>query len=128
MAGVSDHEGLAPLPGHECRPGRLVCSGWFELSESADLVHLHLSRFLAQFAPALAEPDGQLLEGMGHRWWDAVDERRVRCACEWYPAEPCDQWLLAVAVDPGFEAGPWSVWGFDDRLVLGGDLRHPPGW
>jgi hypothetical protein len=47
MAGVADHEGLSPFPGHEVRPCRLVCSGLVELGEFADLVDLHLSRFLA---------------------------------------------------------------------------------
>lgn len=44
VAGVADHEGLAPHPGHERRPRRLVCAELVELGELADLVDLHLGR------------------------------------------------------------------------------------
>jgi hypothetical protein len=45
VAGVADHEGLAPFPCHDGLPRGLVWAGGFELSESADLVDLHLPRF-----------------------------------------------------------------------------------
>src|SRR5262249_38194980 len=119
VAGWADHEGLAPLPGHEGRPGRLGRARWSELGAAMDLVHLHRAGLLVQFAAALAEPGGQLLEGVGHRFGDAVDERRVLASYQGYPAEPGDQWLPAVAFLTGLEAGPFAVRGFGDRLVLG---------
>jgi hypothetical protein len=47
MAGVADHEGLAPFPGHEGRPRGQAWPGFAELVEFADLVDLDLCRFLA---------------------------------------------------------------------------------
>jgi hypothetical protein len=35
----------------------------------------------------------------------AVGDRRRFLPPEWYAAEPCDQWLPALAFDPRFEAG-----------------------
>lgn len=35
VAGVTDHEGLASCPGHECRPCRLVCDEFVELRPKA---------------------------------------------------------------------------------------------
>src|SRR5262249_32439469 len=123
VAGVADHEGLALFPGHECRPGGLVWSGFPELRELADLVHEHLGRVAAQFASPFQERGDQFLTGRGSRRGDAVVELCVPVPCKWYPAEPCDQWLLASAFDPGFETGaqPFVVW----RLWPCGG---PPSW
>jgi hypothetical protein len=40
------------------------------------------------------------------------------------PHEPCYQWLLAFAVDAGFEAGPFAARGFNDLYV---PKPHPCG-
>ena len=95
-----------------------------QAGELADLVHQHLARFAAQLTPPGQESVDQLLAGVGGRWGDAVAQDRVLVAHEGNPAEPGYQVRLAVAVDPGLEAGPQPVPGFDLGLVLGGHLRH----
>jgi hypothetical protein len=66
VAGVTDHEGLASFPGHECRPVGLSRVGCAETGEFADLMHEHSARFLAQFAPVPQEPGGQLFSRVGN--------------------------------------------------------------
>ena len=104
VAGAADHQGLAPLPGHDGHPRGLACSGFAEAGEVADLVHEHSARVPAQLAPSGKEPGDQFLARVGDPAGDAVSDDRVLVACEGYPAEPGDQWLLAVAFDPGLVA------------------------
>src|SRR5512133_2500328 len=97
VAGDTHHEGLASLGRHDRRPRGLTWPGWSQIGELADLVHQHLARLAAQLTPPGQEPVDQLLTGVGGRVGDAV---------EGDPAEPGYQIRLAVAVDPGLEAGP----------------------
>nr|WP_276975286.1 hypothetical protein [Ferrimicrobium acidiphilum] len=104
MARVADHEGLAPLPQHERHPWGLGCV-LFETGEVADLVNKHLARLPAQLAPSSKQPADQLLPLVGDLVGrSAVDEDRPLVSHQGYPAEPRDQWLLAIAFDPGFVA------------------------
>ena len=50
-----------------------------------------------------------------------VKDRRRCPPVEWYLAEPCDQWLSAVAFDSCLEAGPHPVRCHDLGLMPG---RH----
>ena len=123
VAGAADHEGLAPLLGHESRPHRSVCTGLTETGQGPDLVHDHLGRFLAQLAPPSQEPGDQLLSRVGHRFGGAVDKDSIPLPYERYPAEPSYQWLLAVAFDPGLEAPAWPMPDRED-VPSAVELRH----
>jgi hypothetical protein len=120
VAGTADDERLAPLLGHESRPPRLAWTGLIKLSQLADLMHLHLAGFLAKLAPAPSESCDELLAGVGHRSGrDAVGEDRVPIPREGDSTEPCDQWLLAGALNAGFEAGPGSMPSEPFRVTVG---------
>src|SRR5688572_439299 len=121
---MADHEGLAPLPDHEGRPRGLAWSWRPEPSELGDLMDNHRAVLLAELAPARAEPVDQLLAGCGHRDRNGVGDEPVVVSQERYPAEPCYQVLLAVAVDSGLEARTQPVWCLDLGLVAGRHLGH----
>src|SRR5260370_9348236 len=116
MAGQADYEGLAPLPGHVLRPRGLWLSRREEVGELADLVHLHPGPLAAQFAPACPEPGDQLLAA-GARGARAVVDDCVLLPGEGYPAEPPDQWLSALALDPGLKPPPSAPHCDDAPLV-----------
>ncbi len=88
MAGLADHEGLAPFPGREGCPRGLAWSWCPEPGELGDLVDGHGSALPAQLAPARAEPVDQLLAGCGHRDRNGVSDEPVLVSQERYPAEP----------------------------------------
>ena len=60
------------------------------------------------------------------RGWvgNTVERDRVPVAFKGDPAEPCDQWLSAGALDLGFEACSQSVRCLDFGRVAGFHLRH----
>ena len=60
MAESADHEGFAPHPSHEGRPRGLARPGLAEVREPGNLVDGHCGAVLAQLAPLLTEPFGQL--------------------------------------------------------------------
>ena len=80
VARGADHEGLASLGRHERRPRGLARPGLPQTDQLADLVHEHLARVAAQFAPPGQEPVDQLLAGVGRRLGNAVDQDRVLVA------------------------------------------------
>src|SRR3954471_14108463 len=104
MAWSADHEGLPSFGCHDRRPRRLVRSGLTEPGEFGDVVDHHGAGVLTQLAPAPHEPVDNLLARVGNPDWNAVGDDRALVPCQGYPAEPCYQVLLAVAVNPGFEA------------------------
>jgi hypothetical protein len=61
VAGVADHEGLGPFPGHEGRLHGLARSRFSQAGELADSVHNDLGRIFAQFTSPSQEPGDQLL-------------------------------------------------------------------
>jgi hypothetical protein len=78
VAGAADHEGLAPPPDHDSHPLGLVwLSRPAEVSELADLVHLHLARVSADLAPSRQESADQLSAMRGRPVWLAIDQDRV---------------------------------------------------
>lgn len=87
-------------------------------------MNYHLVRLSTQLAPPFEEPHDQLLAGVRELGRDAVDEDRSLVACEGYPAEPCDQRLLACAFDADFKAHPFPVWCIDGGPMPGRHLRH----
>ena len=123
MTRVADHEGLAPLPQHERRPWGLDCVQ-FETGEVADLVNNHLARLPAQLAPSSKQPANQLLPLVGDlARGSTVDDDRPLVSHQWYPAEPCDKWLLAYAFDPSLVAPTWSLWRLDRGAMFGGSTH-----
>ena len=111
MAGAADHQGLAPPPGHLLRPRGLRPSRPVQVRESSDVVHRDAVRVLAELTPVRQEPGDQLLVADDARDQDPVGDDRVLLPSQRNTAEPCDQWLPAVAFDPGFQAlsGPVRV-------------------
>ena len=94
---VADHEGLTPFPCHERRPCELAYV-LFEAGEVADLVYCHLARVPAQLAPSSKEPADQFFSRVGDLvGGSAIGKDRLLVPHQGYPAEPCDQWLLANA-------------------------------
>src|SRR6266508_3381476 len=124
MAGGADHEGLAPPVRHGLGPLGLQRPGYAEVCELADVVDLDLARLLADLADAREEPVDQLLVRIVDPDRLAVDDRRRSLPVERYAAEPCDQWLSAVAFDTRLEAGAQPVRCLDFGLVLGRRLRR----
>ena len=124
MAGLADYEGLSPFPGHEGGPRGLVWSWFAEPGELGDLVDCHRAVLPAQLAPAGAEPMDQLLVGCEHQDRNGIGNDRVLVSRERYPAEPCYQVLLAVAMDRGLKARARPVRRLDLGLVPGRDLGH----
>jgi hypothetical protein len=102
----------------------LACPKGSEAGEFADLVNCHLVRLPRQLAPPFEEPGYQFLAWVRSLGEDAVDEDRGLVACEGYPAEPCDQRLLACAFDAGFKALPSPVRCIDGGPMSGRHLRH----
>ena len=113
MAGAADHEGLAPHFCHEGRPRGLARSGLAELGELWRRGGLPpWRRARTARTRRLPEPVDQLLAGRGSTGTGAGSVTTARLvAFEGYPAEPCYQVLLALALDPGLEAGPRPVAG-----------------
>jgi hypothetical protein len=101
VAGAADDKGLAPFPGHEGRPRWLARPGRAELGESGDVVDCHRGAMIAQLAPPPAEPVGQLLARGVDRDRGGVSDDRALVAFESYPAKPCYQVLLALALEAG---------------------------
>ena len=104
VARSADHEGLPPFGCHDRRPCWLVGSGLTEPREFGDMVNHHGADVLTQLAPAPHEPVDDLFAGIGHPNRSTINDDRALVPCEGYPAEPCYQILLAVAVNPSFEA------------------------
>src|SRR5215472_6926795 len=124
VARRADDEGLAPHFRHECGPRGLARPGPAELAERGDLMDSHRGAELAQLAPPLEEPVDQLLARVAVPGRGGVTDDRAPVLFEGDPAEPCYQICLALAVPPGFEAGPGAVAGDNLRLVAGGHLGH----
>ena len=59
----------------------------------------------AELAGVREEPGDELLVRIVDPDRLTVDDPRRFLPMEWYAAEPCDQWLPAVAFDPRFKAG-----------------------
>jgi hypothetical protein len=98
VAGFADNEGLASPPRHDLHAlGWIGLSGLIEISELADLVHAHLVRLSAEFAPSGKEPVDQLLAAGGGRDWFAVPQDRELLPPERDTAERRDQWFPARA-------------------------------
>ena len=51
MAGSADHEGFAASFRHDVRPRGWWLSGFVEVGEFTDVVHLYLVRAVAELAP-----------------------------------------------------------------------------
>jgi hypothetical protein len=122
VAGATDHQGLAPPPGHQLDPFRLWPSRSVKVCESADVVHRDAVRVRADLAPIRQEPGDQLFVADDSRDQGPVGDDRVLLPSQWNAAEPCDQWLPATAFDPGFEALARPVWGVDGGRVLAGHI------
>src|SRR3954470_3372348 len=84
---------------------------------------LDVHRAVADLAPPGEEPVDQLFAG-GDRDGTAVEYDRCLLPLEWYAAEPGDQWLPALALDPGFETPPFAMRGVNGGPVFAGHLRH----
>ena len=124
MAGLADNKSLPPLLDHERRPCGRACCAVAETCEFPDLVHCHLGRVPTHLTPSPQEPNSQLLPWIGEWTRLVVGQSRPLVPHQGYPAEPSDQWPLAVPFDPGFEALTWSKWRFDLGPVSGRHLRH----
>jgi hypothetical protein len=68
VAGLADHEGFTPFPGHEFCPRGLWSSRCGQVGKLVDLVDLDAGALVAEFAPYAAEPGDQLFAG-GDRGW-----------------------------------------------------------
>jgi hypothetical protein len=64
MAVGADHEGLSASSCHKGGPPGLGWSVGVEVGQLADVVDLHMSGLLAEFALAFEESGDQLLAGM----------------------------------------------------------------
>ena len=78
VAGSADHEGLASPLRHELSPRGLWSSRLGEISESSDVVHVHLGLLLTDLTAARPDP-GDELPALTGRAGDseAVDEDRL---------------------------------------------------
>src|SRR5947208_11393123 len=101
VAVVADHQGLAAPFHHLLYPYGLVCTGLDEVGKLVDVMHLDAIRSPAQLASSLQQPLDQLLVGVERPVWLTVDDDRRFLPLEGDPAEPCDQWVPAVADDAG---------------------------
>ena len=94
MAGGADHEGLAPLGGHELRPSGLRPSWLAEVGEFADLVDFHVGPRVRSTRTAGQEPGDQFLAADGPGGKAVGDDRLLlpfqRNAAEpWRPVASC---------------------------------------
>ena len=109
MAGGADHKGFASPVRHCLGPLGLERSGYAEVGQLANVVDLHVVRLLAYLARIREESGDELLLRIVDPDRLTVSDRRRFLPLERYTAEPCDQWLPAVAFDPCFKAGAQPV-------------------
>ena len=115
----ADHKGLAAPFCHDRRPCRpLRLAELVEVGELSDVVHLNVSRALADLASVRKDSGNQFLAADSSTWL-MVLENSLLLASQRYPAVPGDQWLpAAVAFDGRFEAGARPVWGIDFGFIF----------
>ena len=79
VAGSADHEGLTPPFRHDLSPRRLWSSRPGEVSESSDVVHVHLGLLLTELTAARPDPGDELPALTAGRAGDseAVDQDRL---------------------------------------------------
>ena len=123
MAVLADYKGLASPFRHDRRPCRHTrrvrpVEEFFEVRELSDMVHLNVSRALADLASVRKESGDQFL-GTDRSTWLMVPQDGLLLRAEWYSSVPGNQWFPPTsAFDPRFEARAQPVWGVDFGLVF----------
>ncbi|BBJ43497.1 hypothetical protein SSPO_062150 [Streptomyces antimycoticus] len=68
------------------------------------MVHLHVALASADFAGVRQESRDEFLLRIVHPDRLTISEFRRSLPLEWYPAEPCHQWLPVLPFNSGLEA------------------------
>ena len=124
MAGLADHKGLASHFRHDFRPhrSRFQC---VEISEFTDVMDLNLALVLADLASTDEESTDQLRAPDDDRGYRTVGEDRVSLSFQRDTAEPCDQWLAALAaLTADLQTFTWTMGCVDGGRVFGRHLGH----
>src|SRR4029434_7588808 len=123
VAVLADYQGLASPFRHDRRPCRHTrrvrpVEEFVEVRELSDMVHLNVSRALADLASVRKESGNQCL-GTDRSTWLMVPQDGLLLRAEWYSSVPGNQWFPPTsAFDPRFEAREQHVWGVDFGLVF----------
>jgi len=95
-----------------------------KVSESADVVHLHVALASADLAGIRQESRDEFLLRIVHPDRLTIGEFHRPLPLKGNPTEPGHQWCPVLPLDSGLEADSGTVGGVDSGLVLGGHLGH----
>jgi hypothetical protein len=103
VADVAGHNRFAAPVKHDARPVGGLPSGMRKVSESADVVHLHVALASADLAGIRQESRDEFLLRIVHPNRLSIGEFRRPLPLEGNPTEPGHQWCPVLPLDSGLE-------------------------